>query len=1109
MSRNLEYQTNFELLSSPARERILELLFNDSPDIIVFLATDLTLETVNHSFVLRTGLTAAQAIGKAAKTLFPDLNKRLEYFLQKSRITKEPVSSKPNLRLTFDCRVRWQVTVNPVFAGEELSGWWLIFKESSLNNLSDLERENPDRAQPPPLEPEKIYQAINGLIPYGIWECDLTGAVISSSRNFLKNTGLTWEETRGYGWVCLAAAETRTKLISEWQECFKQETGWNYQFQLRDSNGVERTIISQALPVRDQEERIISWMVLNSDFTRYYREREADWKTVQFWREFFDTVTNQAAIGLAMYSGDGWRLRWSNPAFQGLVEEAEQAKTAAGVGIDHDLPYLDNLKIEDLVAQVIAEKIPLTDLRVEFHNPLQKQRTFWRMGIIPIWGSFADIPEVLLTALNITPLNYLDDLRESQGEKECDGAALDAVDWEAVADQLSEGLIVLDQTGELAAVNHQAVELLGISPDATFTGTGGSEFAPLSQIYLADGTELAPEEWPHLRALRGEAVNHYEVELRAVGQTNPKYLRFDSVTLRGRDHHRDLVVLTCLDISGERKLARTIAGSSTQEQTESELIKQLTDDAPQIATLTTQLNAATNMFEILKTTLHGAVQALKAVDGGVCLFDGREDYQEAYEVWRDEGALRQLNLNEMPNAKLALQTKKSVYFTQAEAAGQEKAWFDENGIMGCLATPLFTEEQHCIGMMHLHFAQSEAAPVVVDQELAAVIASKCAVVINQAQIHLERSRLLIRERRARVRAERQAAELSALLQSLREGVLVIDATGKILLRNKMERTITRVPDEAAFSILDYGAYRLLTPDGSPLAVPSLPGNRLLRGETLNDTELIMEHSDGSRLNIICSGSVIRGEDGQIVLGILVTRDISEIRQLEDSREAFIRTVSHDLRNPLTVVSARSQLLQRRLAKHNLSTESEEAGIIYTSARRMTQMIQEMFDSYRLEANNLKLKKTMLDLAAVITDLRSRIGSEEDLNRLQIEIIPGDYRIFVDEERIERAVTNLIGNALKYSPSDRPVQVKLLSRANQIVLSVTDFGIGIENRDIPKVFDRYYRSRNAKELAGLGLGLYIVKLIVEAHDGTIDVVSRVGQGSTFTISLPVLTEANGK
>jgi PAS domain S-box-containing protein len=1105
----LECQINLESLTRFEKERILEILLNDSPDVVVCLATDLTLRMVNRSFTQQTGIAADEVIGNSGFNFFPDFNKRLAYLLQKSRLSKRPVVSKANLQLPSGANgtAIWQATIYPLYEAANFNGWMLIFKKTGSSSSTALLRtalQVTTYESPAQIGLSKILRAVSGWLPFGIVECDLDGRLLDVSEAFLTSTGLTWDEGQGYGWMELIPIEERDKLRGQWQEYCRQESGWSLQYEIRCRNGGRRVLSSRAQPVRDPHGKLTSWLVLNFDVTREQREREEKWQAVQASQEFFNSVINHTAIGLAFYSGDDLKLRWANPEFRELIEESQFAQAVAGIQLQHDLPYVENFKLDQLVTAVRTHKIPQTDLAVDYKNPKQPGRAHWRVGIVPVWASAGPVPDLLITALNISTVADAA-VSGPEEERESGPGKLKTIDWEAVIDQLTEGLLVLDLSGRVMALNQKAVQLLGVSPDANYAEGSADNFGPLYQLYTPDGKKIAPEGWPHFRLLRGETFVNFETDLRQPEQDQFKRLSFSGVRLPNRENQSDLVMLTCSDRDEVRQLQEANLKLQAREGQHQDLIRRLTEATPQLDTGVIKLYDAVNMYDILKGTLESVRQTIRADNGAIYLFNDQGDIREVYQLWQDEATTFLLNLNEQPQIRLAVETKKPVYFTVAEAIGRETAWFNNTGINGCLAVPLLEKADHCIGILFLHFAAATISFNDADRDYIQAVVAKYAVVISRAKTQLERSRMLISERRARVRAESKAAKLSALLQSLQEGVNVIDTSGNILLRNKMEQQITRVPDQTAVSIMDYGNFRLLWPDNKPVPVQQLPGNRLLRGETIDDTEFVIEHSDGLRLNVICNGSVIRGEDGQIVLGILITRDITQMRQLEESREAFIRTVSHDLRNPLTVVSARSQLLQRRLVKQNLRVEAEEAQVIYVSARRMTQMIQEMFDSYRLESKNLKLNKRMTDLAALIKDLISRIGLEEDLKRLQLEITAGDYRIYADEERLERAVTNLIVNALKYSSHDRPIVVRLFSQANRIVIEVTDFGMGIDAQDLPKVFDRYYRAKSVKDSGGLGLGLYIVKLIVEAHEGKIDVVSQVDEGSTFSITLPVVTE----
>ncbi len=224
------------------------------------------------------------------------------------------------------------------------------------------------------------------------------------------------------------------------------------------------------------------------------------------------------------------------------------------------------------------------------------------------------------------------------------------------------------------------------------------------------------------------------------------------------------------------------------------------------------------------------------------------------------------------------------------------------------------------------------------------------------------------------------------------------------------------------------------------------------------------------------------------------RDITE-------REDFIRMIYHDLRSPLTPMMGQAQWLLGRLAEKGMEKEAAGAGAILRNARRINLMIQELVETTRLESAALELHKEPTDLGMLVADLAGRLGTVEDRGRLRVQRGEELPRVAVDRQRIERVIENLITNALKYSPPDTPVVVQCRRSEGEVVISVIDQGVGIPPEHQAHLFERFYRAGAGAKVEGLGLGLYISRLIVEAHGGRIWVESQVGQGSTFSFALP--------
>ncbi len=155
-----------------------------------------------------------------------------------------------------------------------------------------------------------------------------------------------------------------------------------------------------------------------------------------------------------------------------------------------------------------------------------------------------------------------------------------------------------------------------------------------------------------------------------------------------------------------------------------------------------------------------------------------------------------------------------------------------------------------------------------------------------------------------------------------------------------------------------------------------------------------------------------------------------------------------------------------------------------------------------KGKELVLERHSIELIPYLTDLLKRSKSLMDIERIHLEIPPHLPCVDADYSRLERILVNLLTNALKYSPEDRPVIIRAAQQENQVIISVQDFGQGIEAEDIPHLFERFYRAKGARKTEGIGLGLFITRILVEAHGGRVWVESELGEGSVFSFSLPL-------
>jgi PAS domain S-box-containing protein len=351
-------------------------------------------------------------------------------------------------------------------------------------------------------------------------------------------------------------------------------------------------------------------------------------------------------------------------------------------------------------------------------------------------------------------------------------------------------------------------------------------------------------------------------------------------------------------------------------------------------------------------------------------------------------------------------------------------------------------------------------------------------------------------------SERHDAQMSAILDNLNEGVTVFDAAGNMVLRNQMAKEIMGTPD--GLNYLEFHQLQLFHLNGTPVPLIDEPLYRLLKGEHFSNREFILVRADGERRRVLSSGSSVQDENGSVLLAIVTYHDVTEMRRLEQAREDYLQIISHDLRQPLTVIFAQAQLAEKNAHKPDRVRWSSQ--MIATAARRMIAMIQDLVDSTRLESGQIRLKKHETDLRVFIYDFLDRTRDVMEIGLIKVELPERLLTVLVDTDRLERILVNLLSNAFKYSAPGTEIRLNVSQNKQATLMAISDQGRGIDPEELPHLFERFYRARIARERReGIGLGLYIAKGLVEAHNGKIWVESELGKGSTFFFTVPVSHE----
>lgn len=242
--------------------------------------------------------------------------------------------------------------------------------------------------------------------------------------------------------------------------------------------------------------------------------------------------------------------------------------------------------------------------------------------------------------------------------------------------------------------------------------------------------------------------------------------------------------------------------------------------------------------------------------------------------------------------------------------------------------------------------------------------------------------------------------------------------------------------------------------------------------------------------------------------VFVHRDITKEFEVDQMKSEFVSTVSHELRTPLSSVLGFTELMLTKELKPE--RQKKYLTTIYQEAKRLTALINDFLDVQRMESGKQTYDKKYEDLVSIIENVIDTQKVNTTIHQFHVRKETDKTTVLGDRDKLAQVFTNLISNAIKYSPEGGNITVRIYERGNRLCVDVQDEGLGIPEEAIPNLFTKFYRVDNSdrRRIGGTGLGLAIVKEIVKAHEGEVTVTSELKKGSTFTVSLPLVTLARG-
>ncbi|MFS0722280.1 ATP-binding protein [Paenibacillus sp. 1P07SE] len=501
--------------------------------------------------------------------------------------------------------------------------------------------------------------------------------------------------------------------------------------------------------------------------------------------------------------------------------------------------------------------------------------------------------------------------------------------------------------------------------------------------------------------------------------------------------------------------------------------------------LVQSLSNTLNKQELLQSVIHHVVTITGFEKGLIVMNNPQHDYA-AIGV-SASGAAQFIRTLEDGLVMRASQTKEPYQITRA-CSESEQGYHEQKLYASELVIPILNADDEMVACMML----TKLGQSIDKQEQAEIVGMA-------RQVSLAFDKLSLYES-----SERQRQMTSDMINTIQEGVQLLDLDGRTLQINKkiseffrflkpmgeqMELPLAAFLDQLATNVVD------------PEPLKDFIMERV-KDEHCHETNwLNYEIIEPNRryIQIYCEPLYREG----VKFGtLLVHRDITKEYEVDRMKSEFVSTVSHELRTPLASVLGFAELLLHRELKPE--RQRKYVSTIHQEARRLTTLINDFLDLQRMESGKQTYDMKPISLTSLIKDVieLQRIGASN--HEIVWESDSRQMIMLADQDKMQQVFTNLLSNAIKYSPGGGRIMIQTQILPGQLVIRISDEGLGIPDNALPKLFNKFYRVDNSdrREIGGTGLGLAIVKEIITRHKGTIEVESKLGEGSTFTIRFPV-------
>ncbi len=406
-----------------------------------------------------------------------------------------------------------------------------------------------------------------------------------------------------------------------------------------------------------------------------------------------------------------------------------------------------------------------------------------------------------------------------------------------------------------------------------------------------------------------------------------------------------------------------------------------------------------------------------------------------------------------------------------------------------IALPLQVGKQS-VGLIYVLRPINAGSFTRMDQPVLGAFAEQAAISVQNASL----AHILSEEKR----------RIESILESSADGIMSIDARCRLVGFNLAMEKLTGYPREEVlgkecFRVLNFrdragkNLCNLWCPilKGYAEAAPTLEQQGLIKAKGGRDIDVAMVYA------------IVRSPEGKPINAVVNVRDLSRFREVESLRETFLAMLGHELQTPLAIIKGYTSTLAREDGKWNEETLRRGLRVIEQESDRLANIMRKLLLASRITAGALDLKKEPVDMSYLAGKVVRRLQELTGIHTFEIDFASDFPSIPAEPALLEEVLTNLVENAVKYSPQGGKITISGRSSDGQVEITVADEGIGIPSSELKRLFTPFHRVDRgaAGKVQGVGLGLHICKAIVEAHGGKIEVASQFGKGSQFTFTLP--------